>query len=148
MFSIRNLIHSLTGEFCLVGRVFLLLFVFSKRLSSQSFLVIGDFQTPNPGPQSLCSVTTLCIRCLNMFERFLNPPTRLILRMHQWGRTSCFLLMENEFRVNSSEGNRSYLFTAHHWLCTIWEMGWWRINVLRVPGVPLFRSDLSCIFSI
>ena len=121
-FSIHNLIHWLTGEFCLVGQVFCCC-SFSKRFSSQSFLVISDFQTPNPGPQSLCSVTTVYIGCLNMFERFLNPPTRLILRMHQWGRTFCFLLMENndyfEFRVNFFAGNRSDLFTAYHWLYAI-----------------------------
>ena len=138
-------------SFVWLGRCFVVV-RFSKRFSSQTFLVISDFQTPNPGPQSLCSVTTLCIRCLNMFKRFLNPPTRLIFRTHQWGRTFCFLLMENndyfEFRVNFFAGNRSYLFTTNHRLYAIWEMGWWRNYVLGAPGVHLFRSGLGCIFSI
>ena len=92
-------------SFVLVGRVCFCCSFLVRDLVAKIFLLLVIFR---PLIQALraCAASQHCEYAV---WTFLNPPTQLILRMHQWDRTICFLLMENndylEFWVNVFAGN-------------------------------------------
>ena len=131
-FSIRNLTHWLTGEFFWFIGCFAVV-RFSKKFSSQSSSSYSDFQTPIQALRA-CAASQHCAYAVwtRLNASWTHQPGSFFLRTNDVG-LSVFCFPEKndyfKFRVNFFAGNRSYLFTANHWLYAIWEMGWWRNNV-------------------